>query len=138
MNRSFELRLATVVEVAERTAVDDWHADAAASRALRNEPHLVGILSLPGAFYSRVFKGNWLKLERGSRSRVFSLKINRQDKALLDRQLWAGHPHPSRFISLGFAALFLGGIMIGFVLFAGENKQTYVSLTDLNGTFLPR
>jgi hypothetical protein len=70
--------------------------------------------------------------------RVVTMKINRHDKAFLDKQLWGVDPHPPSLIGLGFAAIFLGGIVIGSVLFAREYSQTHPTSTDVTGTVSPQ
>jgi hypothetical protein len=66
------------------------------------------------------------------------MKIDRHDKALLDKQLWGVDPHPPSLLGLGFAVVFLGGIIIGSVLFAREYKQTHAISTDVTGTISPQ
>ena len=70
--------------------------------------------------------------------RVVTMKINRHDKAFLDKQLWGVDPHPPSLIGLGFAAIFLGGIVIGSVLFAREYSQAHATSTDVTGTVSPQ
>jgi len=60
--------------------------------------------------------------------------MDRHDKALLDRQLWGVHPHPPSLIGLALAAVFLGGIIIGSVLFAREVRQSRANLNDVTGS----
>lgn len=64
--------------------------------------------------------------------------MDRQDKALLDKQLWKVNPHPPSLIGLAFVAVFLGGIIIGSVLFTREYKQTDAALNDVTGSISPR
>jgi hypothetical protein len=66
------------------------------------------------------------------------MKINRHDKALLDKQLWAVDPHPPSRIGLAFAAVFLSGIIIGSVLFAREYRQAHANSNDVTGTISPQ
>ena len=58
------------------------------------------------------------------------MKINRHDKAFLDKQLWGIDPNPPSLIGLGFAAIFLSGLVIGSVLFAREYGQTHRTSTQ--------
>ena len=69
---------------------------------------------------------------------MLTMKINRHDKVLLDKQLWGVDPHPPSLIGLGFAVVFLGGIVIGSVLFAREYRQAHAILTDVTGTISPQ
>jgi hypothetical protein len=62
------------------------------------------------------------------------MKIGRNDRALLDKQLWGVDPHPPSLIGLGFAAVFLGGVIIGSVLFAREHKQVRLIGPDVTGS----
>ncbi|MDD1748460.1 MAG: hypothetical protein LUO89_01155 [Methanothrix sp.] len=64
--------------------------------------------------------------------------MNRRDKTLLDKQLWRVHPHPPSLIGLAFTAIFLGGIIIGSILFAREHRQTRAASTDVTGTISPQ
>ncbi len=71
------------------------------------------------------------------------MKINRHDKVLLDKQLRGIDPHPPSLIGLGFAAVFLGGIIIGSLLFAREYSQTHATSihaisADVTGTISPQ
>jgi hypothetical protein len=69
-------------------------------------------------------------------NRVFTM--DRHDKALLDKQLWRVDPHPPSLIGLAFVAVFLGGIIIGSVLFAREFRQTHATSTDITGSISPQ
>ena len=60
--------------------------------------------------------------------------MNRREKTLLDKQLWGVHPHPPSLIGLAFVAVFLGGLVIGSVLFAREYKQSRATSTDVTGS----
>ncbi len=64
--------------------------------------------------------------------------MNRRDKALLDRQLWSVHPEPPRLIGLALLAVFLGGIVIGSVLFTRESRRTLALSHDITGTITPQ
>lgn len=58
------------------------------------------------------------------------MKINRHDKAFLDKQLWGIDPNPPSLIGLGFAVIFLSGLVIGSVLFAREYGQIHRTSTQ--------
>ena len=60
--------------------------------------------------------------------------MNRHEKALLDKQLWGVDPRPPSLIGWAFTAVFLGGIIIGSVLFAREHKRAHANLTDVTGS----
>jgi hypothetical protein len=59
--------------------------------------------------------------------------MNRREKTLLDRQLWAVDPTPPSLMGLALVAVFLGGIIIGSVLFARE-RHTHADTRDVTGT----
>jgi hypothetical protein len=63
--------------------------------------------------------------------------MDRRDKTLLDRQLWGVNPTPPSLAGLALVATFVGGIIIGSVLFAREHKQTHAASTDVTGTIPP-
>ena len=58
------------------------------------------------------------------------MKINRHDKAFLDKQLWGIDPNPPSLIGLGFAVVFLSGLVVGSVLFAREYGQIHRTSTQ--------
>jgi hypothetical protein len=60
--------------------------------------------------------------------------MDRRDKVLLDKQLWGVNPNPPSLIGLAFTAVFLGGIIIGSVLFAREVRQARANLNDVTGS----
>ena len=60
--------------------------------------------------------------------------MDRHDKALLDKQLWGVNPNPPSLIGLALAAVFLGGIIIGSVLFAREVRQARANSNDVTGS----
>jgi hypothetical protein len=60
--------------------------------------------------------------------------MDRNDKALLDRQLWGVAPHPPSLIGLAFAAVFFGGLVIGSFLFARAERHARLNSTDVTGT----
>ena len=61
---------------------------------------------------------------------MFPMKINRHDKAFLDKQLWGIDPNPPSLIGLGFAAVFLSGLVIGSILFGREYSQIHRTSTQ--------
>jgi hypothetical protein len=60
--------------------------------------------------------------------------MDRRDKALLDKQLWGVDPHPPGLMGLVLVAVFVGGIVIGSVLFARDYKQARVDSSDVTGS----
>jgi hypothetical protein len=60
--------------------------------------------------------------------------LNRRDKSLLDKQLWAVEPHPPSLVGLGFVAVFVGGIIIGSFLFARDYNPATAASTDITGS----
>jgi hypothetical protein len=66
------------------------------------------------------------------------MKMSRHDIALLEKQLWGVDPHPPSLIGLAFVAVFLGGIIVGSVLFAREYRQTHAASIDVTGTISPQ
>jgi hypothetical protein len=65
--------------------------------------------------------------------------MNRQDKALLDKQLWGANPDRpgGGLFGLALVAVFVGGIIIGSVLFAREVKQARPASHDITGSIAP-
>jgi hypothetical protein len=66
--------------------------------------------------------------------RVFAM--SRKDKALLDKQLWGVNPRPPNLIGLAFAAVFLGGVVIGSILFARDYRQAVITSNDVTGSIM--
>ena len=66
------------------------------------------------------------------------MKMNRRDKALLEKQLWGVDPHPPSLIGLAFVAVFFGGIIVGSVLFTREYRQTHAASIDVTGAISPQ
>jgi hypothetical protein len=60
--------------------------------------------------------------------------MDRRDKTLLDKQLWGVNPYPPSLSGLALVAVFLGGIVIGSVLFAREVKHSRTLSHDITGT----
>jgi len=59
--------------------------------------------------------------------------MDESDRDLLDKQLWGTSPSPPPHggaLGLAFAAVFLGGLMLGGILFAHQNKPTQMTLPD--------
>ncbi len=59
--------------------------------------------------------------------------MNCRDKRLLDRQLWGVNPNPPSLIGLALVAVFLGGLVIGSVLFT-HDKQARAISNDVTGS----
>jgi len=60
--------------------------------------------------------------------------MNRNDKALLDKQLWGVNPEPPGLIGLALVGVFLGGLVIGSFLFARESRHTQAASHNITGT----
>jgi hypothetical protein len=60
--------------------------------------------------------------------------LDRHDKVLLDKQLWGVNPTPPSLAGLALLAVFVGGIIIGSLLFAREHKQTRTVSNDVTGS----
>ena len=58
--------------------------------------------------------------------------MNRHEQELLDKQLWGVSPAPPQSGVMGFAfvAAFLGGLVIGGILFAHTGKQMQATAPD--------
>jgi hypothetical protein len=66
------------------------------------------------------------------------MRMNRRDKALLEKQLWGVDPHPPSLLGLAFVAVFFGGIIVGSVLFTREYRQTHATSIDVTGAISPQ
>lgn len=60
--------------------------------------------------------------------------MNRDDKSLLDKQLWGVNPNPPGLLGLALVAMFFGGLVVGSVLFSHEKKQTREMSGDITGS----
>ena len=59
--------------------------------------------------------------------------MNQRDQELLDKQLRgvsAGPPRRGSVLGLAFVAVFLGGLSLGAILFAPQNKQMQMTSRD--------
>jgi len=60
--------------------------------------------------------------------------MNRREKKLLDRQLWAVHPTPPSLMGLALLGVFLSGMIIGSVLFPREKHTPKLVTQDVTGS----
>jgi hypothetical protein len=59
--------------------------------------------------------------------------MNEREQELLDKQLWGVNPSPparSGTMALAFVVSFLGGLLIGGILFPHKSNQTQVTTGD--------
>jgi hypothetical protein len=64
--------------------------------------------------------------------------MDERDQELLDKQLWGVSPTPrpsGGVLILAFIAVFLGGLVVGSVLFAQNGKQTQMTSYDIPTAF---
>jgi hypothetical protein len=64
--------------------------------------------------------------------------MNRDDKALLDKQLWGVAAQPPSLLGLALAAVFFGGLVIGSFLFGRDGRHAAMKSTDVTGSVLPQ
>jgi hypothetical protein len=64
--------------------------------------------------------------------------MNRNEKALLEKQLWVVDARPQRLVALALAAVFVGGIIIGSVLFTHDARMSRATSADVTGSIPPQ
>ena len=64
--------------------------------------------------------------------------MNEREQELLDKQLWGVSPsRPERgALALAFTVVFLGGLLIGGILFPHKIKQTQMTTHDASTTVI--
>lgn len=64
--------------------------------------------------------------------------MNRKEKALLQKQLWVVDSEPYRMVGLALAAVFIGGLIIGSVLFGRDTRVSRATSADVTGSISPQ
>ena len=64
--------------------------------------------------------------------------MNRDDKVLLDKQLWGVAAQPPSLLGLALTAVFLGGLVIGSFLFGRDGRRAALKPNDVTGSVVPQ